>query len=205
MLEGLLYSEELAWAITGPGGSHPYTLAVEVEADPNQLRGVTVIHLGGERQLHRLALHQDSLIDSRLAALWRQKWRSTVDRLLLAVATPALLDPEAAREINTLNPVKAVEEALRGALEKAGVRVSAVKPITRCMVAGLAPGYDMAANMPRPYYPAILPGCVAEVEGHNLSPANLYEHGLGLYKDLGWGTVAPLPPTLKQCIETIPH
>ncbi|HIQ10625.1 MAG TPA: hypothetical protein EYH26_01435 [Pyrodictium sp.] len=65
----------------------------------------------------------------------------------------------------------------------------------RTKIALLSPGYDMAANMPRPLHPAIMPGSIVKIET-SLSPQQLYQEGVGLYRRLGWGTLLPLPQKL---------
>jgi len=65
----------------------------------------------------------------------------------------------------------------------------------RAKIALLSPGYDMAANMPRPLHPAIMPGSIVKIET-TLNPQQLYQEGIGLHRKLGWGTLLPLPEKL---------
>ncbi len=202
VLEGLLYSEELAWAIVDSKGvAHPYRLAVEVEADPGILRKVAALHLGGERQLHQVTVVNEDLVRQALAKTWANAWQTRTNQLLVAIVTPVLLDPKTTKYVDILNPFKTFSEIVKQLLEEIGVKPLAIEPMTRCAIAGLAPGYDMALNLPRPYYPAILPGCIVRIEGSQLNPVTLYEEGLGLYTDLGWGTIAPLPLRFENCIK----
>ncbi|HIQ55867.1 MAG TPA: hypothetical protein EYH59_04205 [Pyrodictium sp.] len=65
----------------------------------------------------------------------------------------------------------------------------------RTKITLLSPGYDMAANMPRPLHLAIMPGSIVKIETP-LNPQQLYQEGVGLYRRLGWGTLLPLPQKL---------
>ena len=86
-------------------------------------------------------------------------------------------------------------------LEDAGIAASRVEPLSRCTVAALGLGYDVARNLPRPYKPVLLPGCIFRVKAEGgLEPGKLYRDGLGYYRELGWGTVFPLPPSVEKKI-----
>ncbi len=189
-MEGLLYSEELAWTIRGSNGStYPYTVAVELETK-RSLGQSGIVYLGGERTVFQVEVSDKPILETQLKKLWGASWEKPVKNLVVAVLTPLILELDHVDKV-VLKPYEVVVEALK---KRLGLRN--LEPLTRCRIAGLGLGYDVAVNLPRPYKPVLLPGCFFEAElEHPTQPSRIYRYGLGSqpYHSLGWSQILPLP------------
>ncbi|MCE4613663.1 MAG: hypothetical protein F7C07_07540 [Desulfurococcales archaeon] len=195
VLEGYLYFEELAWGVTsGNGGIKPYKLVVEVVVD-NGFAAPSLVLLGGEKPAFKSDSLPRSLVEERLASLWEDGWEGEVHESVVAVATPTVL-PEDTKP-SPISLMESLENALNSLLSK--MEPVKIEPIIRCTIAALGLGYDMARNLPRPYKPVLLPGCLFRVKTRSgFQPSRLYREGLGRYANLGWGTILPLPPSIGE-------
>ncbi len=195
--EGLLYSEELAWAVLGEDdNAYPYAIAVEVESE-SMLQWEGVVRLGGEGALFSVRQLREPVLELWLKRLWGDGWARPVEKLVAVVVSPLVV--EDVGEGSTLKPYTTITDLLAKAL-----RARDVEPVTRCTVAGLGLGYDMATNLPRPYKPVILPGCAVEAELANpRPPSRVYseEPAHTLYHELGWSWLVPLPLEAKDWME----
>ncbi len=193
VLEGYLYLEELAWGVRiGGGGIEPYRLLMEVKAG-EAFRAPRLVLLGGERPAFKADTVAGSVVEERLASLWGGAWGREAREAVIAVATPAVLPRD--HRASPLDLQGSLERALKELLGSAGVAVEGVEPLNRCTITALGLGYDVARNLPRPYEPVLLPGCLFRARASSgLEPRRLYREGIGRYAQLGWGTVLPLPP-----------
>ncbi len=137
-----------------------------------------VIPLGGDGGVAEVSVSQGAPVERLLKGLWGGKWDKEVERAVLLIASPLILrDGE--------NPLKPLEDIAD--------EVEPIPLLRRYTVDVYPLGWDLRKDRPRPFCPAILPGSAAVVKGLSKTPRKLYEEGLGKYKELGFGTVLPLP------------
>ncbi len=146
------------------------------------------------------------------------EWRKTnTSRALLYVASPIVISKVHERDTNDsvhafTNPrdyaIKCIGKLLNKYLkaEELTVRSYIIDPAksigleehrTIFTVVGL--GYDLCLNIPRPIRSSIMPGALFEATIKNWK--QLYIEGAGEYKELGWGTIIPIPTTALNTLE----
>ncbi len=112
----------------------------------------------------------------------------------LYVASPLLL-PHGIRGEEHSHPPRVLVERILNAL---GLKPSS-KPIAwgRLRLTAVGLGYSLCRNKRRPYHAAILPGAVldAAVNGRLVEA---YTSGFGEHRELGWGTLLPVPDVPQQ-------
>ena len=115
-------------------------------------------------------------------------------RWLLALASPALLDWSPWEEVVELTDGRAVRSLAGSLLAGTPIepgRVSAVLVPKRAPgLEVIAPGWCTPEGRPRRPYLHVPPGTMLLVEADRGSIEKAVERGLGLYTELGWGTVA---------------
>ena len=170
-----------------------YNVLVEIY-NTNRKLSSSVLRFGGEFRSAFMDIIYENPMYKYLEDLWRN-YRSA--EMLLLVASPIILDTSPSYEDLVKNPDKSVLNILRRLIEK--IQGISIKNLTyasgiygglKLSLIGL--GYDIACNMLRPLFPAIMPGSIISITT-DASWHELYLKGLGLYTKYGWGTVIPLP------------
>jgi len=198
---GLFYNARMVdYAKIGDKKSSSSCIMVEVLKASGPLAGALaapkIMRLGGEGRLVEIRAEQRQPISEFLQANGDE-----ARRLRLYVATPMLFkaSPDlASRELETKGVVSFAYHSLgknvRACLNEANFDVATVKVAGRLGILG---GFSVAKAVRKPVYAALHPGSVIEVSRD--SPYDqeerykVYSNGLGLFRDLGYGTVIPIP------------
>ncbi|GEM_PF-1812509 len=105
----------------------------------------------------------------------------------LYIATP-LLVPSSAYTVEE-EPRRLIPSLLRALGLEPGPRPLAWG---RLRLTAIGLGYSLCRNRRRPYHAAILPGAVLEATTARSLP-QAYMQGFGVHREVGWGTILPLP------------
>lgn len=194
--ESYLYTEQLAWSVRGSSNVSSYTILVDLEIKNNEFEITNPIFVGGERQAFNVEAKESSIVIRELQSIWGDNIEKPITYMVIMLATPLLLNRprEKIIYVTSLTPYESVVSSLYEIFQKSGLSPKGLNLLSRCKIAGLGVGYDLTLNLPRPYLPALLPGCTILVEfEEGIKPLDLYLNGLGVYTRLGWGTIIPLP------------
>ena len=140
-----------------------------------------VVRLGGEDRVARAELPYAVTLYSWL----EDQWTSEREALLL-VGSPLLLesveDPVESfiREVERIKGVDWVEDDLYS-----------VHRLVRATIAPFYPGFDEVKGKKESLRTALLPGAVFHVKVDSWE--EVYRSGAGLYREVGYGTLVPLP------------
>lgn len=143
------------------------------------------VRLGGEQRIAVIEKSSKGMF-SFLREIWGEKKGG---RSVVVVATPILAD---FCQDDPLDCIKKLFEKNDLIEFRSGlVEIFSVHPYIRPVITPLYPGFDEIRRVKEPFYLALLPG--AAVVGDVESWSKLYQDGIGKYRELGYGTLVPIP------------
>jgi len=155
-----------------------------------------IIRLGGEGRLVEVMAKELQPVAEFVRAEGRgaKKLRLYVASPMLFEASPALIS----KEFETLGPTVFVRSSLREKvkdyLNEINVEATSIKIAGSLGILG---GFSIAKPVRKPVYAALHHGSVIEVSRDlpydQEESYKVYSNGLGLFRDLGYGTVIPIP------------
>ncbi len=156
-----------------------------------KLQGSRAVTMGGDGGVSRINIDNSTPVLDDLKKLWDTKFNERPEEAVVLVISPIIItNCDNLRSLDPLAPFKSIAK-----------EVTPI-PLFRRYSLDLYPlGWDMSKGSsnvsgrgaPRPQYPAVLPGSAVVLKDLNVTPEDLYRNGLGAFKDLGFGTVIPLP------------
>lgn len=159
--------------------------------DPDALRQAldgTIVQLGGETRPARIRVIDD-LPGLALAEALAGK------NHYLYIASPILL-PRG-------QGLRPPGDGAAGSIAAKALEAIGLRPRLRLVAWGrlrltaLGLGYSLCRNRRRPYHAAVLPGAVLDAEADE-GLMEAYMRGFGEYRELGWGTLLPVPGVPRQ-------
>jgi CRISPR type III-B/RAMP module-associated protein Cmr3 len=155
-----------------------------------------IIRLGGEERLVGVMAKELQPVAEfvRTASRGAKKLRLYVASPMLFEASPTLISKEFETLGSTVFVRPSLREKVKDYLNEIGVEAASIKIAGSLGVLG---GFSIAKPVRKPVYVALHPGSVIEVSRD--SPYDqeerykVYSNGLGLFRDLGYGTVIPIP------------
>jgi len=145
------------------------------------------ITLGGDWGVAEVRTEGGRPVEESLKKLWDEEWeRNGVDAVIVVVSPLILAE-------NCDGAEELVNDPLQVFKKDVSNDVEAVPLLRRYTIDVYHLGWDLNKNVPRPALPAVLPGSAVIARGLKLTPKGLYERGLGEFRELGFGTLIPLP------------
>ncbi|ALU12247.1 hypothetical protein EYM_01780 [Ignicoccus islandicus DSM 13165] len=146
----------------------------------------TLIPLGGDGGLAKVEIVTGNPIEENLRKLWGNECWETCKgkRSVVVVISPLILESSSNSKCDYKDYKCHFQEILE---------VEEIAPLyDRYSVKAYPLGWDLRKDRPRPFVPTVTPGS-AVVGTLKKSPRDVYWEGVGLFKDIGFGTVIPLP------------
>lgn len=197
-LTGLIYSAAMVdyaklGKHTGPGTRILLEVHTATEPLHKTLQKPKIIRLGGEGRLIQVLGDETHPLTEQLNTL---KQETNTLRLYVATptlfeATPKLLTKEKTKFDNTLY----LTHTLKHQLEQLNkLKADSIKTVGTIGILG---GFSTAKPARKPIYAALQPGSIIELTRSTpYTPEEyreLYEEGLGLFQNIGYGTIIPIP------------
>lgn len=200
-LTGLIYSAAMVdysklGKRVGPGAR--ILLEVHRTTEPLQktLQKPKIIRLGGEGRLIQVLANEAHPLTEQLNTLKQETntLRLYVASPMLFEATPKLLTKEKTKLDNTQSLTHTLKHKLDEQLNMPTLKADSIKIEG---TTGILGGFSLAKPARKPIYATLQPGSIIELtrsapyttqEYHEL-----YTEGLGLFRNIGYGTVIPIP------------
>ncbi|MEM3710333.1 MAG: type III-B CRISPR module-associated Cmr3 family protein [Nitrososphaerales archaeon] len=198
---GLIYSARMVdYGKIGGQKNDSCSIMIEVhktsDSLENALKTPKIIRLGGEGRLVEVMAEKLQPISEFVRAedCRTKRLRLYVTTPMLFEASPRLVSKEVGVETGTVFLSSRLNEKVSAYLSEVQFKVASIR-ITGSL--GILGGFSVARAARKPVYAALYPGSVIEITRDlpfsKEDCYNLYVEGLGLFRDLGYGTVIPIP------------
>jgi len=144
-----------------------------------------LLPLGGDGGLTRVEAKDVNPVEEKLKDLWGECWEGCEGAQSVVVVISPLIMGSEGDYSDYRRPFKEV-------LDFEGASRELLPLYDRYTIKAYPLGWDLMRDCPRPFVPAVAPGS-AVVGKLKKPPKEIYWKGLGLFRDLGFGTVLPLP------------
>ncbi len=197
---GLLYSMRMVdYGRIGVQMKINCNIMVEVLKISNSLERALqehkIIRLGGEGRLVEVSTNECQSVSESVANSRSDSMRLYVATPILFEASSSLISKEAESGMFFLG--SNINKKMQSCLDEVGIKATSIKIAGRLGILG---GFSVARAFRKTVYAALQPGSIIEVSDLQLSKeeySTIYSKGLGLFRDLGYGTVIPISITNK--------